>query len=121
MGDVGGLLRSLLAICEETAQVLDQEELDLDRVTDLFTRRNELFARLQNEIGAPTDIDPEHTQIVQQILALDRTCMEAVRSHMTRMQGELSDVKLRQRTMKAYGWVDPQFAVRGAFVDYKGR
>lgn len=126
--EIGLLLRSLLEVTLQAAQELEGEEPDPDTVEALLHRRNRLFAQLQGVVGegeASRRPDPESqakwAPLVEEILKVDRRCIELAQAHLERIQGRLDQLKLRRRTLSAYGWAKAPLTSRGSFVDRTNR
>jgi len=127
LAELVDLLRDLRDLARETAAELSREELDPDRLTELMNRREATFASLQEAHAkiqgmAPSEsggiaVNDELKRLVRELLELERANMETMRNRLAKLRSEIDQVRMRRRSLAAYGWVDPVHAPRGAFID----
>lgn len=117
MADTNELLQQLLTISNDMAGLMAADDPNPDHVTELLEKRSSLFHTLQETGINSKDVTPEQQELARQIVQVDRENIERAESFLNRLRSELDQVKLQQRSVTAYGWVDPRHAPRGGFID----
>lgn len=125
--ELAKLIQELLDSAKKTASELSREELDPDRLAELMNQRGETFAALQEAYANAVDtgalqgrderIDSGLKELVDELMALDRSNMAMMEQRLKQLRGDVSQVNLQRRTLTAYGWVDPVHGPKGAFID----
>lgn len=111
------LLKGLIVVAREAEALLGEDDPDPERFELLLAKRDRLFQALEQTVPAPADQTPEVKALAQELLDLDRRCMEQVKTRLQGMPEALQQVKLQQRSLHAYGRIAPESAPRGAFFD----
>lgn len=109
------ILRELLAVARESVLLLRHGVPDPECLTQLMARRSRLFEALVQ--GAPYEITPMERALANELLDLDRLCTELAQLHLNVLSAEIEQARSKQRGLYAYGYTDPGYAPRGAFVD----
>lgn len=127
MGDVSELLESLRDVSRQAAALLAQDDPAPERVEELLRKRGEIFSSVQQAYAELVGDDGDNAiasheaatlkALAAEIVELNRTCISLAQNHLERLEVRLENLKLQQRGLTAYGYVDPKFAPRGVFFD----
>lgn len=115
--NINEVLQQLHAVTLQAVSLLEGGDPDPDQIVELMERRSTHFEALQ---GVNIDLIanvPEDRALVEELMDLDRRCIAMAQKHLSQLRSQLNQVQLQRRSLTAYGWVDPENAPRGAFLD----